>query len=109
MVMLSSAPGGFCGIGSEAKNLRIDRGLKAAINRQIGAVDPPRAVGAKERDGRCDVGRCSGAPNTRDIAIDPLVAQYGPKFEQDRGFDRTGAHGIDANAAALEYLLMSGA
>src|SRR5665213_2713074 len=109
MVMLSSAAGGFCGIGSESKNLRIDRGLKATIDRKIGAIDPPRAVGAKKHDGRCDVGRCSGAANTRDIAVDPFVAQHGPKLEQDRGFDRSGAHGIDANAAALEYWLMRGA
>src|ERR1700677_4547785 len=92
---------------SETENLSVGRRLKAAINRQIGAVDPPGAIRAKKGNGWRDVGRCSGAANARDVAVDPFVAEHGPQLEQDRGFDRPWAHGIDANAAAFEQRLMS--
>src|SRR5665213_2166542 len=94
------------GIASEAKGLRIDGSLKPAIDRQVGAVDPSGPVGAKEGNRRRDIGRSSGAADPRNVAVDPLVAEHGAELEQDRGFDRSGADRIDANAAALEKLLM---
>ena len=94
---------------SKPERLRIDAGLEAAVDGQIGPVDPARAVGAKEQNRRRDVGRRSRPPDARDVVIDARVAEYRPEFPQDRRRHRPRTDRVDPDAARLEQRLMGGA
>ncbi len=59
----------------ESEHGCVDRGFEAAINWQIGAVDPARAVRTQEERRRSDVRRRAGAANTRDVVVDPGIAE----------------------------------
>src|ERR1700678_4371390 len=93
----------------EPEHLRVDRGFQPAVDRHVGAVDPARAVRAQEQDHGRDVRGGAGAADAGDVVVDAGVAEHGAELVQDRGRDRAGTDGIDANAALLEQRLMGGA
>src|SRR6185312_11119607 len=108
MVSSSSKAAGQSAARSEFQYLGIDRGLEAAVGGKVGAINPASAVGAKEGDDRRDVAGGTGAADAGNVAIDAGIAQDFAELPEDRGFDRAGADGVDADAARLEQRLMGG-
>src|SRR5271168_2667028 len=106
--LLLRPPSAMPGDLLKPENGRIDRGLEAPVDRQIGAVDPARAVGAQEQDRGRNVRRRAGAANPGDVIVDPRIAEDLAKFLEDRRRHRPRAHGVDAQSAVLEQRLMGG-
>jgi hypothetical protein len=57
----------------KSKNSRVDRGFEAPVDRQIGAIDPARAVRAQKEDRGRDIGAEPARPTPCVIALQNVV------------------------------------
>ncbi len=87
--------------GLKSENRGVDRGFEAAVDRQIGAVDPPRAVRAKKEDRGRDIGRRARAADAGDVVIDASIAEDLAKFPENRVVTGPGLTALTRNPRFL--------
>src|SRR5262245_48012866 len=80
-----------------------DRGEEAAVDVEVDAVDVARRGRAEEGECGRDLAGSDQAPgHLADVPVDDLVARARPEVLVQRGVDRPGTGGVDADAALVQ-------